>query len=258
MKMGEKAISEIVGAIVLLAMAIVVFSLIYINVLADEGPNEKIYTTVSCHLLETESTEAYEGYLLFENEKGESLSPEDIVNVIIGGETVEDPPKTIGYFTENSLLNVGDNFLYPIPEYGKVYANIVDTETNSMVFYGTLRDGYSYTSGSIHFPFNFLPGSINVNNRTGYTAVVTPPEGFSGYDIDKSSVYICNINDNDVCISPEEDPDMFENKMMVKFENDLVDPYLFVGKDNLIGITGKLLDGETFFEYYKLVKVVQD
>ena len=65
-KRRDKAVSEIVGTILLLAIAICVFSVVYMNVLSEDGPNPETYATI-VGKMET-------GYAIFEHRRGEGIA----------------------------------------------------------------------------------------------------------------------------------------------------------------------------------------
>jgi len=74
-KRRDTAVSEIVGAIVLLAIAIAVFSVIYMNVLSDEGPDPNAYATVIGKM--------ENGHPIFEHQRGEGIDFNSKVNLIM-------------------------------------------------------------------------------------------------------------------------------------------------------------------------------
>lgn len=250
LKTNNTAVVEFVGAILLMAMAVSVFSVVYYGVLTDEGPSEKIYTTITGHLEELEDG----SYLVFESEKGESLSPEDIINVRLANSINQNI--TVGELTGGDLWNLGEKIKYKVEldnkdaPFVQVYTNIVNRETNSMVFYGILRDGYSVPSGSFPFPFNFNP-QLTGPPGNWYTAKVDPIDPYIGKDVILSSVHICNINGDPIVIWPIESPYMQEQNLMLKFTREDLEIYVNPGPA-LIVITGNLTDGNTF-EFFDIV-----
>ena len=66
-KLGVSAFSEIIGAAILLAMAVVIFSVIYINVLSDDGPHTNAFVTISGKM---ETWDKVTNIVAFENQRG--------------------------------------------------------------------------------------------------------------------------------------------------------------------------------------------
>jgi hypothetical protein len=140
-KRGDKAVSEIVGTILLLAISICVFSVVYLNVLSEDGPNPETYATIVGKM-------EPEGYIFntvaFENRRGETLGPDTEIILTIYGE--QKPPKKISDFTYlNGDWNIGEK-IYPVFNLGdlsgtQIDATIFDKKSNSMVFWGRLQEG---------------------------------------------------------------------------------------------------------------------
>ena len=76
-KMGDTAVSEIVGAIFLLAVAISVFSVVYMNVLSDDGPNPESHATIVGKM--------EIGNAIFEHRRGEGISTDSKVIIVPRG-----------------------------------------------------------------------------------------------------------------------------------------------------------------------------
>lgn len=140
-KRGDKAVSEIVGSILLLAIAISIFSVVYMNVLSEDGPNPETYATI-VGKMEPEGN--IFNTVAFENRRGETLGPDTEIILTIYGE--QKPPKKISDFTYlNGDWNIGEK-IYPVFNLGdlsgtQIDATIVDKKSNSMVFWGRLQEG---------------------------------------------------------------------------------------------------------------------
>jgi len=144
-KMGNSAVSEIVGAIFLLAIAISVFSVIYMNVLSDDGPEPVAYVTI-VGKIET-------GDLVFEHHSGETLDLDSNVILTIAGQRQD--PKTLAQLLDlpsqqDGVWNIGERVVWSLQSFGigpeenvRVDAEIYDKSSNSMVFWGMLQDGYT-------------------------------------------------------------------------------------------------------------------
>jgi flagellin-like protein len=166
-KRGDKAVSEIVGTILLLAIAICVFSVVYMNVLSEDGPNPETYATI-VGKIEAED-------LVFEHRSGETLDLDSIVILRIAGQ--RQPPKTLRELLDQSsqsdyLWNIGERISIPLQSFGigrdenvRVAGEIYDEESNSLIFWGVLRDGYTVPEfgrgGVWHFNEPIWTGAIN-------------------------------------------------------------------------------------------------
>ena len=184
----NKAVSEIIGSVVLLAMAITIISVVYMQVLSEPGPSEKTYTTIVGKF--------EEGTVAFENQRGETLVPGAQIMLRIAGQ--QTPTITVG-----DEWNIGGK-LYPVSNLGdltgvQIDATIVDEKSNAMVFWGRLQEGYvvpPFGRGGIwHFNESWWDGTTdevkdgsgNGNYGTAYNGanttnnVVSTEANRSGY-----------------------------------------------------------------------------
>jgi len=206
MKIDDTAVVEIVGSVLLLSMAVAAFSVIYMNVLSDDGPDMDSYLTVSGGLVSAD--------VVFEHERGEEVPLESPVNLYLGG--IDKITTTVGdllsynhNYIQDGRWNIGEQLVYH-PEQNltgiKIKADIVDKETNSMVFWGTLQEGltFEHLGGIWHFDEPFWNGTLdevtdssgnenhgtalnNGTNTTGYPAI----SGRAGYfDCIKGAVLV--------------------------------------------------------------------
>lgn len=154
-KTNNKAVAEIVGSVLLLAIAVAVFSVIYAQVLSDPGPSPETYVTLVGKM------ESKDGIttVAFENRRGETLGNDTNIILKIGGSYGFTKSVTIEelnayYSSSNNFLengwNIGDK-IHPLSifssEFGNlkdvaVDATIVDKKSNSIVFWGRLQEGY--------------------------------------------------------------------------------------------------------------------
>jgi flagellin-like protein len=219
MKMGEKAVSEIIGAIVLLAMAVAVFSVIYMNVLADDGPTPDAFLTVIGKIDDNFD-------VIFDHTLGEEIYINSPVDITIGGHPLENfvdyPCETVSdllsdEFKEDDNWNIGEQLVCPLDEEFADYeitAYISDIESNSLVFWGILQDGKMFNGfgGIWHFNESYWDGkygevedsSGNGNHGTAYNDANTH------YDVVSSSAnrsgyfnYLDDINDDDRVVVPD-------------------------------------------------------
>jgi len=165
-KRRDLAVAEIIGAILLLAMAVAAFSVIYINVLSDDGPGLDSYATIVGKM--------ENGHPMFENQRGNGIGLDskiyyynydqliytDIVNKII--ESKDD----------NSVWNIGELLFSNYSEPGKeIEAKIFDSITDDMIWWGTLQKGGRLGQLGARWYFDENGGDIaydSLNDNDGY------------------------------------------------------------------------------------------
>jgi len=132
------AVSEIIGTVLLLFIAISAMAVIYYNVLADDGPNPKTIVRIVGH---------GEGeYIYLEHNGGENIDLDNEITYTIAGDSF--PSRTIGdliYKNKEPLdkWNLGEELKIPInynldklDEFQIAEITGIDTESNSMIFNG--------------------------------------------------------------------------------------------------------------------------
>lgn len=127
---NNEAVSQIVGEIVLLALVITSISVIFSQVLSTPGPQD---TTIVTIIGKIEDNQA-----VFEIQRGEPLGLDTIIIINIAGNINEYSIKDI----QNHEWNIGEPISPPtgiIPNGQRVEGTIVDTKTNSIVFWGVLQ-----------------------------------------------------------------------------------------------------------------------
>jgi|GEM_PF-7056919 len=189
-KKDKKAVAEIIGSVVLLAIAVAAISVVYLYVLSDEGPGPETYVTLVGKI----ETKDGNTTAVFENRRGETLGLDTEVILQIGGEYGESKRTSV---RELSLIfpevadgwNIGEK-IYPALIFSEELGNdltdvtidgtIVDEKSNSIVFWGRLQGGYlvplTGRGGIWHFNESlWRPGypdvidsSGNNNNGTAY------------------------------------------------------------------------------------------
>ena len=129
---NNEAVSQIVGEIVLLALVITSISVIFSQVLSTPGPQD---TTIVTIIGKIEDNQA-----VFEIQRGEPLGLDTIIIINIAGNIIESSLKDI----QNHEWNIGEQIsppTGPILNGKRVEGTIVDTKTNSIVFWGILQEG---------------------------------------------------------------------------------------------------------------------
>ncbi len=134
LKNSNKAVSELIGTVLLLGIAVTIFSLIYISVLSislyTNEPNPIIVATI-------------EGSnIIFEHRGGEKLSLDTKVTIDIQNEKVL---KTVGELlidtNEDNQWNIGERLAYPFGySLNSSEADVIsiDVEGNKIILLGTL------------------------------------------------------------------------------------------------------------------------
>ena len=181
------AIAEIVGAMVLLAIAVTAFSVIYLNILSNPGPSEETYVTIVGKM--------EQGDVSFDLRRGESLEPDSKIFLNIGGNLYNFSAYQFLKAVSSNLFsswNIGERFVYPassihgdlinVNETVYVDATIVDKKSNSIVFWGILQEGYKkppYGMGGI-WHFNETTGNIAYDSSGNNNHGVLKPDGALG------------------------------------------------------------------------------
>jgi len=181
-KMGDKAVAEIISAILLLAMAVVAFSVIYMTVLSDDGPGLESYTTV---IGKMEGSD-----VVFEHNRGEGISTDSTISLIAEGRIPLFQGKISGLpnFTsmegmENGIWDIGERIVYTPPteiiptifqKKIQIKGELADKRTNSLVFWGVIQEGYVEPEGGKGGIWHLDEGTGSVaydssgNNNDGY------------------------------------------------------------------------------------------
>jgi hypothetical protein len=138
-KQKNSAVSEVLDTILLLGIAVALFSVLSIVVLSfpfePSTPSVNIVGFVNGN------------DIVLEHRGGEDLGLDTAVFITVGGEKIQ---KTVGdllrdEFKDNNVWNIGEILDFSssnIPG-NQVTVTIVDTKSNSVVMMGTLQEGFS-------------------------------------------------------------------------------------------------------------------
>lgn len=138
---NSNAVSEIIGTALLLAIAVVAMSVVYIQVLSDPGPGPETFVTLIGKMDESNA--------VFEHRSGEIIDINSELIMDVYGER-SDPMPLYNFLDNDSkkdgFWRIGETFFYPIEGYSpsddvRIEATIVDKYSNSMVFWGRLKEG---------------------------------------------------------------------------------------------------------------------
>ena len=159
-KRDNKALSEIVGTILLLAIAVSLFSTVYVFVIDQAlDPSDN---SPSVHIIGT--TEAKSVQL--ENRGQEPLSPDTIIMLTIAGQKIN---TTIGAYLDDTngdgFWNVGEKVVFNSSALGvdiiglQVEAVVIDADSGSVVMMGTLQEGDIF-----EFPYVLTQNADNIES----------------------------------------------------------------------------------------------
>ena len=176
--MSSQAVSAIIGTILLLIIAVGAMSVVYLNVLSDDGPqNQKFVTVVGT----VEGTD-----MVIEHHGGENLPIDNIkLNIMFMNETLEVNLETdlSAEARADGYWGLGERILIPFPlenltyeEYDDIKAEIlaVDEQENSIAFIGNLDLN---VVSDVEVKISVNNSSPGLNENVIFTVSVTNPEG---------------------------------------------------------------------------------
>jgi uncharacterized repeat protein (TIGR01451 family) len=169
------AVSEILGTVLLLILVVSSFSVIYSNVLSTPAPRNPLDATIVGRV---------EGNnLVFEHQKGESLSLDTKITVNMGfkNETFLVKNYLDAESVKDGKWNIGEKVIYPlsynihnIQNHFTTGINVADIESNSLDFIATL-DVYPETDIGVTITADNLSPSIG--SKVNFTIIVTNNNG---------------------------------------------------------------------------------
>ncbi len=209
---NNESVSQIISEIILLAIAVVSVSLIYMQVLATPGPQDTTHVTIIGKIEEK--------HPVFELQRGESLGQNSKIYIKINGILQHPFNQSLQELIGNQEWNIGERIIYPENVTGdktnrpQVETTIVDTKTNAIVFWGILQEGLTtgYKGGIWHLDESYWNGtskevkdsSGNNNHGRAINGTTLSSNGksgnsgyFDGYNdyIDVPSSWTLNITD---------------------------------------------------------------
>ena len=122
-----------IGVIFLLGIAISLISVIFIQVLSTPGPQDTTSVTIIGKI--------EENHPVFEIQRGEPLGLDTIIIIKIDSTVYQN---TTGELLNDNKWKIGEPIsppTGPILNGQRVEGTIVDTKTNSIVFWGVLQEG---------------------------------------------------------------------------------------------------------------------
>jgi hypothetical protein len=154
----NNAVSQIIGEIILLAIAVITVSIIYTQVLAAPGPQDITNVTITGKI--------QDGHPEFELQRGESLERDTKIYITIAGGYNRTTYSLDQLFSQRFLPNqkwtIGVQIILPTEDIAgyngpQVEGTIVDTKTNTIIFWGVLQEGIitGHKGGIWHFDENY-------------------------------------------------------------------------------------------------------
>lgn len=172
---NDKAVSEILGAMLLLLIAVGAFSLVYFQFMSDEGPAEETHVNIIGDIAG--------GNIVLTHIGGESLTGDTMMSFSIPGEIKRYSISEIFDLSDTDTNGNGnwdfgeelvfkfiddlnsDEFLDNIDQYEFINAQAVDTDSNAIKFQGPVNTKYRSDLGVYLSVDNYYPencGEINI------------------------------------------------------------------------------------------------
>jgi len=137
-KKSNRAVSEIIGAMLLLLIVVSVFSLIYFQVLSDEGPENKTIVKIVGRIEGTN--------VILEHQGGEPLELDTEISITIAGVEYSGVVENwLNDKNDDGAWNIGERMLFSfeynlsrLGDYQEVDITAVDTQSDSVIFMGPI------------------------------------------------------------------------------------------------------------------------
>ena len=136
----NEAVSQIVGEMILLAIAISSVSILSLQLLSDPGPQDIANVTIIGKI--------ENGHPVFELQRGETLEQDTKIYITVAGGYNRTAYSLTQSFLQSSLgnhlWNIGERIVLPMENIGgnkgpQVEGTVVDTKTNTIVFWGSFN-----------------------------------------------------------------------------------------------------------------------
>ncbi len=167
---NTNAVSEAIGEILLLAIAVTSIAVLYSQISHSQGPQDITNVTIIGKM--------EQGAPVFELQRGESLSADTKIYITVAGYEQKifslNQSQGRGHSTNN--WHIGERIILPKEDITglQVEATIVDQKTNSIVFWGMLQDGFVLPArgkgGIWHFDessWNQVPNEVKDSSENG-------------------------------------------------------------------------------------------
>ena len=176
---SNHSVTEIIGLLFLLVLVISIFSIVYMNILSNDGPEQKTFVKIMGEVVGNE--------IIFEHQGGEALNADTIISITLPDGTVKGPvSKWLEDSNNDMIWNLGERMVYPfnysldrLGEYSYIDTKAVDPVSNSIVFMGPVKTRIVSDVGVEVFVDNMNP---SINENITITIIVTSYGG----DVDGS------------------------------------------------------------------------
>lgn len=132
------AVSEAIGEILLLAIAVSCISVLYTQISESQGPQDIANVTIVGKM--------EQGSPVFELQRGESLTSDTKIIITVAGyeQNIYFLNQSKGRRNSNTNWHIGERIILPKEDITglQVEATIVDQQTNTIVFWGMLQEGF--------------------------------------------------------------------------------------------------------------------
>ncbi|MFE3846021.1 LamG domain-containing protein [Thermoplasmatota archaeon] len=170
---NDSGVTELIGTMILLCIAVCVMSYVYITVFENLNP-ESVSNVEIVGRIEQNN-------VVLEHQGGDNLNLDSEIIISIGGRIIDFI--AIDYLDNNAISdgmwNIGERLVYPASEFDDIedlrinIDYVVDSTTNSMIMYGLLQDGniFSFNGMGAIWLFDentgFIASDSSGNNNTG-------------------------------------------------------------------------------------------
>ncbi len=129
MKRANKAVSEMVGTLLLLGMSVSLFSVIYISVLTMYPASSSPSVNLICSIEDNNVTLEHRGGKSLDLNTELILNVDSVNNKFTVGDYLSNESK------ENGVWNIGERVVYPVGDITdkKVSLSVVDKKSNSVI-----------------------------------------------------------------------------------------------------------------------------
>jgi len=168
LKNNDGAVSEIIGTILLLAISVALFSIIYSIVLSDNAEMSSPHANIVGYVSGDN--------MILEHHGGDSLAEGSVIRLKIGGTiTVFNVTASHLYdYNNNDEWDIGEKITYVAGLDGmQVEATVINQHSNTALFIGTLQEGATSGGG---YAQNNNPINSNPNPSNGATEISITPQ----------------------------------------------------------------------------------
>ncbi len=139
LKESNYSVSEIIGMLLLLFIVVSLFSITFLTILSDNGPEPQTFVKITGEVIGRE--------IIFEHQGGEVLNADTIISIDLPNNSVKGP---VSNWLEDSnhdmIWNLGERMIFPfdydldhLGDYAFIDTKAIDPVSNSIVFMGPVK-----------------------------------------------------------------------------------------------------------------------